>query len=253
MTEIQEVKEAMDAMMDAHHSLKTYFCDRMDMIQTAMNRTPEYDAGDFGNTAKDAETWARTIKARAGRDANAFDYGEYRGALGVFLRRGEHTLNPDEAKALAVGSDPDGGYWVTPEVGRMVTGKIFESSPVRQFADVQTIGSASLEIPIDDDEAAAVWVSETEARAETATPKIRKKEIVANEMSAEPRSTQTLLDDANINVEVWLANKVAARFAGPGGRTIVEDVPAAKILIGHKSPGWRTGPYGQQKEWLVLE
>ena len=200
-------------ILDDIKNLRLTLHDRMDRIETAYNRTPEYDAGDFGNTAKDAETWARTIKARAGRDANAFDYGEYRGALGVFLRRGEHTLNPDEAKALAVGSDPDGGYWVTPEVGRMVTGKIFESSPVRQSAAVQTIGSASLEIPIDDDEAAAVWVSETEARAETATPKIRKKEIVAHEMSAEPRSTQKLLDDANVNVEEWLAGKVASKFA----------------------------------------
>ncbi len=69
MTEIEEVKEALDAMLSVHAAVHN----RMDLIETAMNRTHLYDLSGQANTGKDAETWARTMKAQAGRDANAFD------------------------------------------------------------------------------------------------------------------------------------------------------------------------------------
>jgi len=45
----------------------------------------------------------------------------YKAAHDHYMREGKDNLTPDELKTLSVGSDPDGGYWVTPDVsGRIV-------------------------------------------------------------------------------------------------------------------------------------
>jgi HK97 family phage major capsid protein len=116
-------------------------------------------------------------------------------------------------KAMSVNSDPDGGYLVTPELGGTIATKVFETSPMRQLASVMTIGTDSLEYILDNDEAGAGWVGETQARPETSTPKLSKLLIPVNEIYAQPKATQKLLDDAEIDIEAWLAAKVAQKFA----------------------------------------
>ena len=62
-------------------------------------------------------------------------------------------------KTLIAGSNPDGGYWIRPERSAKMIQRIFETSPVRQLADIQTTSSDSMEFIIDDDEAASGgWV-----------------------------------------------------------------------------------------------
>ena len=55
---------------------------------------------------------------------------------------------------MSVGSDPDGGYMVTPTIGQIITGVQFETSPMRAVANIETISSDAFEAPRDDDEAA---------------------------------------------------------------------------------------------------
>lgn len=145
---------------------------------------------------------------------DAAGYGEYKSAFfklaaGVTI----DSLSSDERKALSAGSDPDGGYMLpNSTVGRMVA-KIYEQSTMRQLATVQTISTDKLEGIIDNNEADAGWVSELGARSDTSTPTIGKYEIQAHEMYAMPKVSQKLIDDAATNVEVWLAGKVADKFA----------------------------------------
>ncbi len=131
------------------------------------------------------------------------------------LLRGKMTEREyeTELKALSVNSDPDGGFLVTPQVSSEVVKKVFESSPLRQLASVQSISSDSLEILEDLDEAGSGWVGETESRAETTTPQLKKIIIPVHELYAKPKASQKLLDDAAFNVESWLAEKVSAKFS----------------------------------------
>lgn len=139
---------------------------------------------------------------------------EYKSAFNKFLRSGkEDGLKSLEAKALSVGSDPDGGYLVLPEMSAEIVKKVFESSPMRQVAAVQTISSDSFEIIVDYDEVAAGWVTELGARSATASNQIKKIVIPVHEMYAKPLASQKILDDANINVEAMLAEKIADKFA----------------------------------------
>jgi len=131
-------------------------------------------------------------------------------ALNKYLRKGVESA---ELKAMSVGSDEDGGFLVTPEMSTEIVKKVFETSPMRQLASVQTIGTDALEILEDLDEVSSGWVGETESRPETNTAKLKKIVISAHEIYAQPKATQKLLDDAAVNIEQWLAEKVSEKFA----------------------------------------
>lgn len=129
-----------------------------------------------------------------------------------YLRFGEHALSADEVKLLSVDSDPQGGYWVSPEMSHQIVEQVFETSPMRNVATVETISTDALEIPEDLGEADVGWTSETGVRSETATPTIGVRRIPVHEIYAMPKATQQLLDDARVNVEDWLARKIALKM-----------------------------------------
>jgi HK97 family phage major capsid protein len=163
-----------------------------------------------------ALAWARGIARSRGTDVREFGATEltsYKSAFDSYMRKEERTLSGDEIKALSVGSDPDGGYVVYPDLsGRIVT-KVFETSAMRAYASVQVISSDALEGLFDLNEASSGWVAETDTRAVTNTPQLGKWRIPVHELYAKPSATQKLLDDASINMEAWLASKVAEKFA----------------------------------------
>jgi HK97 family phage major capsid protein len=183
--------------------------------------TDSYDDKDA--EFRNAHTFFTNIATKSGKLAvgdvlksDAVDvelYGAYKHALGKLFRRGDdRKLSADEFKALSVGSDPDGGYTVTPEMSNKIIEREFESSPMRQVVNVETISSGSLEILEDPEEFSVNRTSEQASQGETNTPKIGKREITAHIMEARPRATQTLLDDSMIDIEAWIARKVANKF-----------------------------------------
>ena len=142
-----------------------------------------------------------------------------RKAVQEFMRKGGQSYMGDyfrshaEFKTMSVGSDPDGGYTVLPDTTGQIVSKIYETSPMRQIASVQTISTDALEGVIDKDEATTGWVGETGSRGDTATPQMAKWRIPVHEQYANPKATQQLLDDASVNIEEWLAMKVADKMA----------------------------------------
>lgn len=194
---------------------------KLDKVETLAARPRgEVGTGNADADAKALKAFNLSLKAHAanvGRvatDISADDYATYRKAFDRFLRKGSPEMFPeDERKAMSVGSDPDGGYLVTADMSGQIVTKVYESSPIRQIASVQPISTDALEGLADLAEANAGWVSETGARAATTSPTLGKWRIPAEEMYAMPEVTQKLLDDAAIDVESWLAGKVADKLA----------------------------------------
>lgn len=183
--------------------------------------TDSYDDADaqFQNarkffTLKAAKAGQLTEGRRLKDDAVDLEaYAAYKDALNVLFRVGdERKLNQEVYKALSVGSDPDGGYTVTPEMSSMIIERQFESSPMRQIVNIETISSTSLEILEDPEEFSAARTSETGTNGASGTAQLGKREIVAHIMEARPRATQTLIDDSSIDIEAWIARKVANKF-----------------------------------------
>lgn len=184
--------------------------------------------GGLGGDTKDAEAKAAELKGFNGMlraeyqaKGKAFPgelsqdaYAQYKsGFFKLMSGVTVDSLSADERKAMSAGSDPDGGYLLPHSTqGRMVT-KLYEQSIMRQIADVQTISTEKIEGVVDDDEADAGWVSELGTRSDSGTPQVRRWEIATHEMYAMPKVSQKLIDDAAVDVEAWLAGKVADKFA----------------------------------------
>ena len=135
----------------------------------------------------------------------------YQNEFKTFMRKG---IRPGmEIKTLSVGSDPDGGYFVTPDVSGRIVKKVYESSPIRQIANVQTITTDALEGIEDLGEAGAGYAGEHATSGDTTTPQVGKWRIPVFWIDTEPKATQQLLDDAAVDIEGWLADKVADKLA----------------------------------------
>jgi HK97 family phage major capsid protein len=144
---------------------------------------------------------------------------KHRKMFDAYLRSGDApegvkvTAEGLEVRAMNTNVNPDGGYLVRPELAQFIIDRIFETSPLRQVARVETIGSKSIDVLIDDAEAGARWVNEGPSGGETTTPQLGQKEITAHKIEADPRITTEQLQDSYLDVEAWLRGKVADRFA----------------------------------------
>ena len=142
------------------------------------------------------------------------DQRAHKAAFAGFLRRGVDAGLPElEKKALSVGSEPDGGYLVPADSQGRIIRRIFDHATLRRIASVVEISTDAVEGLRDSDDIGAGWVAETEDRVETSTAQLGKYRIPVQEMYAEPRATQQMLDDSSLDVEAWLADKLADRFS----------------------------------------
>jgi len=143
------------------------------------------------------------------------DYDAYKAAFSRYIKCShEATVQDLVNKTMSVGSDPDGGYWITPpEIDGQIRSRVFETSPMRQVCSTQQISTHEYKIQEDPNELSAGWVGETQSRPATTTPQVGTKVITANEIYAMPQLTRTFLEDAAINAEAWLQGKVADKFA----------------------------------------
>jgi len=183
-----------------------------DAALAAKRRDRHSESGDVDLDQKAAK-WARQVTGDRGFAFDAEGMDAYKNAFDMYLRKGDRTMGADELKALSVGSDPDGGYVVNPDMsGRIVT-QVFETSPMRAYASAQTISTDALEGLYDDNEFSVGWVGETDSRPQTDTAQIGKWRIPTHELYAMPAATQKMLDDGEINMEAWTISKAGGKFA----------------------------------------
>jgi HK97 family phage major capsid protein len=211
----------IDAALNAAAEKKEAEERRLDALEKRMNRPGfGHNSGDRVDPEAEAKSFNVLLKSHAAAmnrptasEASVEEVAAYKAAFMTVLRKDQRAISAEEFKALSVGADPDGGFLVPADItGRIVT-RMFETSPMRAICAVQTISTDALEGIQDTDEAAdSGWVSETGTRSESATPTIGKWRVPVWEIYAEPRATQQLIDDAAVDVEAWLARKVADRL-----------------------------------------
>jgi HK97 family phage major capsid protein len=218
---MSEVKEAVDGIKTSFEEYKRTNDARLKAVEEGKS-TADFDEKlakietDL-QQMQDTVTKAQRLPQRGDRDGKSLSREELahkQAFIGGFIRKGrDNGLSELEQKAMNVSSDPDGGYLVPVDSsGRIIT-KLYETSPMRQICRVETISAGAMEGPIDDDEAdSGGWVSEMGTRSETGTPQIGKWKITPEEHYAQPKTTQTLLDDAMWDVEGWLERKIAEKL-----------------------------------------
>ena len=137
----------------------------------------------------------------------------------AFFRHGDHERELRSAQtqgvraAMTVSSNPDGGYLAPIEWDRTITAKLKLISPIRQEATVQSISTAGFRKVYNDHNVGSGWVGETAARPATSTPQLTVLDFNPGELYAFPFASQVLLEDAQVNVEEWLAGEVETEFS----------------------------------------
>lgn len=167
---------------------------------------------------------AALVRPMASKDSEVKEAAAKTSAVfNEFMRKGAGSERGDFAdyierkgldiKALSVGVNQDGGFVVPETLGGIINVRMFESSPIRQLANVVQISGSEYEVVLDNDEASSGWVSEQGTRSATNTPTLDKRIIPTHELYAMPTATQKLLDDAAVDMESWLVGKVSDKFS----------------------------------------
>lgn len=215
---LNRIDDALSIATEAKELAERKLPSRLDAMEAKINRS--MFGGDVTETKKaeaelrvfNAETKARAAArgVSAPEPFNADAYAQYKSAFSSYIRKGERSLSAEEFKAVSVNGDPDGGYLVPADLSGRIVARTFETSPMREYAAVQVISTGALEGLYDlNPGVSGGWVSEKQSRPETNTPQLGKWRIEVAEQFANPAATQTVLDDAVVDVEAWLAAKTA--------------------------------------------
>lgn len=220
---IAKIEKSLDAAVEAKAKIDAAVAAERkarEDLEAKINRMGvQVDSEEEAKAAVHLDEFNNVLSSVARERSKSFDpldrngFGEYKAALNTMMRHGKDNLSHDELKTLSAGSDPDGGYFVTPDLSGRVVTKVYETSVMRQIASAQTISVDALEGIEDLDEAGAGYADERTTSGNDKTPQIGKWKIPVFWIDTEPKATQQLLDDASVNVEAWLAAKVSDKFA----------------------------------------
>jgi HK97 family phage major capsid protein len=191
---------------------------------------------------------ARQRPALAGSEEEKSDpmLREHKAAFSRYIRSGEAAgLKTLEAKAtsLSAGSGPDGGFLVPPPVERELLRRMSTISPIRALASVREISTSTFKKAYSTTGPGAGWVAETAARPQLSSQVLAEMNFPAMEIYAMPSATQTLLDDAAVDIEQWIAEEVDTVFAEQEATAFVNGDGVGKPT------GFMTAPKSTQATW----
>jgi len=161
--------------------------------------------------ANGVHTAAGRPNLSAKQDQSMISLEQKRHFFDGFIRKG-HDLRLDQ-KALSTTLDADGGYAVPVELDQQIEKRLRDLSPIRAQANVVAIGTSKYKKLVNVGGITSGWIAETGTRVETATPTLQEITPPLGEIYANPAATQTMLDDANFNVENWLSEELAEEFS----------------------------------------
>ena len=114
-----------------------------------------------------------------------------------------------------------GGYLVPPEVEHAIGRRLAAIPPIRSLASVRVVSANVYKKPFMTSGPAVGWVGETDARPQTNSPVLDELNFPVMELYAMPAATPTLLDDAAVNIDEWIASEVELAFATQEGAAFV--------------------------------
>ncbi|MGE4322919.1 MAG: phage major capsid protein [Sphingobium sp.] len=136
-----------------------------------------------------------------------------------YLRHGQEA--GVELKSFSGASNGAGGYAVPREIDQLIDATLKGISPIRGIANVVRTGTAGYRKLVTSGGIVSGWASETGARSETGTPAFNEIAPPSGELYANPAASQAMLDDAQFDVEGWLAGEIAREFAHAEGAAFI--------------------------------
>lgn len=226
---MQEIKQLLEAQARAFEEFKTAndariksieekgfapadIVDKVDKINAELKKIDT----DLTEVAKKAN------RPGAGASEMSEAQTERKQAFDTFLRKGDPTaLVEIQKKAMNSASDPDGGYFILPEMDGVIDRIAPTVSAMYRLANVVTIGTAKWEKMVKTAGMTARRIADGSTGGETTNPKFAKLSIEAFTGEAEPRVYNETLEDANIDLAMDLANEAGIAFAELAGSEFI--------------------------------
>ena len=220
--EAQSVAEAFEEFMEAFEAFKETNDQRLEQMESQLG--PDVVTVEKMNRINSALDTQKSLmdslllknaRPSAGSAAPVTIAGmEHKSAFDAYVRNGqEDGLRRFEEKAMSYSSDPDGGYLVPHETATQIGQRLNTASPIRSIAGNQLVSSALYKKPFAVTGPATGWVAETDIRPETASPSLSELQFPTMELYAMPAATSSLLDDAAVDLDAWIASEVETAFA----------------------------------------
>ena len=140
---------------------------------------------------------------------SCFEDPEESKAFGDYLRKGR--MSDFITKSLSTDAG-EAGVSVVNTLNTKIISEINAKSVMRKLASIETISTSALDLIIEDGKFNSGWIGEVEQRPVTDTPKLKKKTISVHELYAQPKATQKLIDDAAIDINSWLSERLVDSF-----------------------------------------
>ena len=211
---MDNVKQVLDAQAAAFEALKTANDARLKAIEEKQGQGDHLVKIDKINA--DLDQLAERLKAteaaitRASVAPTSGQPDEQKAAFGAWLRRGDAA---PQAKGMRVSDNESGGYLVPESVVGPLVQRLFDGSPMRQVARIQTISGNAVEGVVSYGQLSVSWLDEVTASSDPTTPTLKKYRIEVNNQRSSPRIGPNMLEDAAVNVEQWLSDSIARDFA----------------------------------------
>ena len=191
----------------------------------------------------------KTMNARPALSVEANETAPHKKAMDAYLRAGDEDALRGldlEAKALNTAVNAEGGFLVDPETSAQIQGVLNGAGSLRSVANVVQIEATSFDVLVDHTDIGAGWATETASLSETSTPAIDRIAIPLHELSALPKASQRLLDDAAFDLEGWLADRIADKFARAEGSAFIsgDGVDKPSGLLSHPTVDNDTWSWG---------
>ena len=176
----------------------------------------------------------------------------HRKAFAAYVRQGDEDrlrcLDIEE-KALGTTVAAEGGVLVDPQTSERIETVLRGASSLRTIARIVQVDAGAYDALIDHTEMGAAWIAEASVISETATPNIARISIPLHELSATPKASQRLLDDSAFDVEGWLAERIADRFARAENAAFIDGdgIDKPKGILAHPvvaNTSWAWGALG---------
>lgn len=169
---------------------------------------------------------------------------EHKGAFDAYMRSGEaHGLQRLEMKSTSAITAPDGGYLLPQHVEEAVLARISGLSPIRSIANVQMISGSGLRKAVAAAGSQTGWTADTTPSNSVASTAFTNLDFPTGELFTQPAATQTMLDDAAVNIEAWISAEIERAFAASESVAFVNGNGA------NKPKGFLTYPTVANASW----
>jgi len=209
--------DSIEALATAFEAFKTTHTAQLDEIKAG--KTDVVTAEKLGKIEADLDKLQAAVEsvnlaAQLGGDRGSDKPRdpEYTAQFSAYFKGSDPSGKMTELRAAATKTDGEGGYLAPVEWDRTISKKQKIISPMRQNSSVIAISGAGFKKVFSDGIVGSGWVGETAARPQTTTPGLTSLGFTIGELYANPAASQGLIDDAEIDVEAWLADEVALEF-----------------------------------------